>query len=240
MATARHEVFQTSVMSALLDGVYDGNMTIGELLGHGDFGLGTFEALDGELLVLDGVAHQLTADGGARRATSEQTTPFAVVTTFVTHARLDPPTGASRGEVAALIAASVPSHNLLYGVRMTGHFARVTTRTVVRQERPYRPLVEVTRGEPVVEHLDVNGVVAGFRTPAYEGGIGVPGGHVHFIDAAYRRGGHVLDFVADRISVEVCIGTDLHLSLPLTDSFARADLDHGDVAAEVEAAERHH
>lgn len=237
--TARHEVFQTSVMSALLDGVYDGEMTIGELLGHGDFGLGTFDALDGELLILDGVAHQLSADGGARRASPDQTTPFAVVTKFVTHQRLQPPTGATRAEVAALIGASVPSHNLLYGVRMTGHFERVTTRTVVRQERPYRPLVEVTRGEPVVEHVDVEGVVAGFRTPAYEGGIGVPGGHVHFIDTAQRRGGHVLDFLADQITVEVCIGTDLHLSLPMTDAFAHADLDHDDAEAEVEAAERH-
>ena len=240
MLTARHEVFQTSVMSALLDGVYDGDLTIGELLGHGDFGLGTFDALDGELLILDGIAHQLTSDGGARRATPDQKTPFAVVTEFVTHLRLEPPTGASRAEVAALTVAAVPSHNLLYGVRMTGHFVRVTTRTVVRQERPYRTLVEVTRGEPVLEHLDVEGVVAGFRTPAYEGGIGVRGGHVHFIDAAQRRGGHVLDFVADQISVEVCIGTDLHLSLPMTDSFAHADLDHATADAEVEAAERHH
>ncbi len=91
MVTGRHEVFQTSVMSALLDGVYDGDMTIGELLGHGDFGLGTFDALDGELLILDGVAHQLTAGGGARRAASDQRTPFAVVTRFVPHLRLQPP-----------------------------------------------------------------------------------------------------------------------------------------------------
>lgn len=36
------EVYQTSTMGALLGGVYDGNVTIGELLRHGDFGLGTF------------------------------------------------------------------------------------------------------------------------------------------------------------------------------------------------------
>src|SRR3954451_18730624 len=64
----RHDIFQVSVMSALLDGVYDGEMTIGELLSHGDFGLGTVDALDGELLVLDGQAHQLHTDGGAQRA----------------------------------------------------------------------------------------------------------------------------------------------------------------------------
>lgn len=163
-------------MSALLDGVYDGEMTIEELLSHGDFGLGTFNALDGELLILDGVAHQLTADGGARRATRGQRTPFAVVTAFVPHVRLMPPRRASRAEIAALTMASVPSHNLLYGVRMSGRFERVVTRTVVRQSQPYRPLVEVTRGEPVVEHLDVEGYVTGFRTPAYEGGSVCPAG----------------------------------------------------------------
>jgi acetolactate decarboxylase len=235
----RHQIFQTSVMSALLDGVYDGDLTIGELLTHGDFGLGTFDALDGELLILDGVAHQLTAEGDARIAALELKTPFAVVTTFVPHLQLTPPAGATRAEVAEQTVAVLPSHNLLYGVRMTGRFRSVTTRTVVRQTKPYRPLVEVTRGEPVVEHRDVDGVVAGFRTPAYEGGIGVAGGHVHFLDANRRRGGHVLDFVADEITVEVCVGTDLHLSLPMTESFTRADLDPDDVDAQIEAAERH-
>ena len=68
LPSQRHDIFQVSVMTALLDGVYDGEMTIGELLTQRDFGLGTFDALDGELLVLDGAAHQLHADGGAQRA----------------------------------------------------------------------------------------------------------------------------------------------------------------------------
>ena len=44
------EIFQTSTMAALLDGVYEGNVSIRELLRHGDFGLGTFNILDGEML----------------------------------------------------------------------------------------------------------------------------------------------------------------------------------------------
>jgi acetolactate decarboxylase len=90
-----------------------------------------------------------------------------------------------------------------------------------------------------VEHRNVSGVVAGFRTPTYEGGIRVPGGHVHFLDVDQARGGHFFDFVAREVTVEVCIGTDLHVSLPLTDSFARAELDPDDVDAQIEAAERH-
>ena len=59
------EVYQTSTMGALLDGVYDGDVTIAELLTHGDFGLGTFNHLDGEMVVLDGVCHHLRSDGSA-------------------------------------------------------------------------------------------------------------------------------------------------------------------------------
>ena len=57
------EVYQTSTMGALLDGVYEGDVTTRELLRHGDFGLGTFNRLDGEMLVLDGVCYQLRGDG---------------------------------------------------------------------------------------------------------------------------------------------------------------------------------
>ena len=53
----RQTVFQCSLMSALLAGVYDGELTVRELLQHGDFGLGTFNSLDGEMIIVDGVCH---------------------------------------------------------------------------------------------------------------------------------------------------------------------------------------
>lgn len=226
-------------MSALLDGVYDGDQTIGELLRHGDFGLGTFNALDGELLVLDGVTYRLRSDGDATVAAADDRTPFAVITTFVTHVRHDVPTRATRSELVELLAESVPSQNYLYAVRIHGLFGLVRTRTVARQSKPYRPLVAVTAGEPVLEQRDIVGTVAGFRTPLYERGIGVPGGHVHFIDEPLRRGGHVLDFVLENGTLEVCIGTDLHVALPMTAAFAGAHLDPADLDAQVERTERH-
>ncbi|MCA1738575.1 MAG: acetolactate decarboxylase, partial [Actinobacteria bacterium] len=38
----------------MLDGNYDGELTFAELGARGDFGLGTFDALDGEMIGLDG------------------------------------------------------------------------------------------------------------------------------------------------------------------------------------------
>src|SRR6202046_1570034 len=79
---AAAEVYQTSTIAALLDGIYDGDVTIAELLTHGDFGLGTFNRLDGELVVLDGVSHHLRSDGSVGVAAADDRTPFAAVTWF--------------------------------------------------------------------------------------------------------------------------------------------------------------
>ena len=46
-------IFHYSVLKALDNGVLEGDMEIGELKKHGDFGLGTFNKLDGEMIILD-------------------------------------------------------------------------------------------------------------------------------------------------------------------------------------------
>jgi len=237
--TTRHKVFQTSLMSALLDGVYDGDLTVGELLERGDFGLGTFNALDGEMVVLDSVCYQLRGDGRATAARRDQQTPFAVVTTFVPTITATLPPNASRDQVSAFIGGLIRSENYLYAIRITGQFDWVRTRTAARQRQPYPPLREATRNEPVVRLENVAGVVAGFRTPLYEQGIGVPGGHVHFLDDNRERGGHVLDFAIEHGTVQVCLGTDLHLALPLNDAFSNAHLAPDDIAEQIQQTERH-
>lgn len=75
-------LFQVSSFTALLNANYDGWVTLGELRKHGDFGIGTFHALDGELVVVDGQAYRVGADGGVSPAPDLALTPFATVTAF--------------------------------------------------------------------------------------------------------------------------------------------------------------
>ncbi|MEJ7871040.1 MAG: acetolactate decarboxylase, partial [Rubrobacteraceae bacterium] len=75
-----HTLFQTSTIDALLDGRYEGDVSFAELEAHGDFGLGTFEALDGEMIGLDGAFYQVKSDGRAYEVDKTMKTPFAVVT----------------------------------------------------------------------------------------------------------------------------------------------------------------
>lgn len=224
-------------MTALLDGIYDGEMTVGELLGHGNFGIGTFDALDGEMIVLDGVCYQVRGDGSARRAALDQRSPFTVMTNFVPHITGTPPPGLRRAELADFIDELQPSENYMYAVRITGRFSEVTVRTVTKQSKPYRPMVEATGDDAELRFHDIQGVIGGFRTPVYEKGIGVPGCHVHFLDDHRSAGGHVLDFTLDSGEVELCPGTDLSLRLPLTTDFSRAMLAPEDLDRQIHTTE---
>ena len=99
----RHTIFQNSLMSALLDGIYDGEMSVGELLGKGNFGLGTFDALDGEMVIIDGTCYQLRHDGTATRADLNDRSPYAVATNFVPRIRRRAPKDIRRADLSNFI-----------------------------------------------------------------------------------------------------------------------------------------
>lgn len=232
-----HEIYQVSTMNALLDGVYDGETTYAELARHGDFGLGTFNHLDGEMVAVDGRFFHLRSDGSATPVDPAERTPFAVVTFFeADHVlRLERPS--PRAELEAVVERLAPSGNLFYAVRVDGHFRRVLTRTVPMQLPPYRPLTEVTAHEPITTFTDVEGTLVGFRTPDYAQGIGIAGYHLHFLTAAQDAGGHVLDVELARGTLQVGTQAELHLCLPQTSAFMGADLAGHDLDDEIARAE---
>lgn len=236
-SVAGHEIYQVSTMDALLDGVYDGEVTYGELARHGDFGLGTFNGLDGEMVAVDGRFFHLRDDGSATPVDPGERTPFAAVTFFEadTTAALDGPL--TRSALEAAVDDLAPSANLFYAVRVDGTFARVVTRTVAVQHPPYPPLTEVTAHERVTTFADVEGTLVGFRTPDYAQGIGIAGYHLHFVTAARDAGGHVLDLELARGTLGIGSEAELHLCLPRTRAFLEADLAGRDRDAEIRSAE---
>ena len=234
---ADQPVYQTSTMGALLDGVYDGDVTIRELLRHGDFGLGTFNGLDGEMLVLDGVCYQLRGDGSASIARLDELTPFAAVTWFDADRTIDVSAPCDRAAVKALIDASLESTNLMVAVRITGHFSTIHTRTVTEQHQPYPPFTEATQHQQKLTFTDVTGTLGGFRMPEFEQGISVAGYHSHFIDEARTHGGHALDYELVRGTIEVGVRSALHLSLQRTPQFLGAELNHADLDSQIRQTE---
>src|SRR6266404_1737725 len=80
--TGRHRAYQISTSTALVQGVSDGAVSSRKLLANGDFGLGTFEHLDGEMVVLDGIIYQVHGDGTVEARRDDFQIPFAVVSRF--------------------------------------------------------------------------------------------------------------------------------------------------------------
>ena len=208
-----HTLFQTSTIDALLDGNYDGDVSFAELEAHGDFGLGTFDALDGEMVALDGAFYQIRADGRAYPVASQTKTPFAVVTCF--EPALSETLGATN--LAALcerVDQLAADTSVCCGVRVDGRFAYVRTRSVPRQSRPYPPLVEVVANQPVFELHDLQGSLVGFRFPDYAQGLNVAGYHFHFITADRSAGGHVLECRLTSGELRIDREGDLRVELP--------------------------
>jgi acetolactate decarboxylase len=233
----RNELFQTSTIDALLQGVYDGEMTFAELRTHGSFGIGTVNGVDGEMIALGGRFFQVTGDGKVHRLRDEMRTPFASVTDFVPDITIEVTDRATFEELEKRIDAALPSPNWFYAIRVTGQFEMVKTRSVPRQSPPYQPLTEVVKTQPVFDLRDTEGTLAGFRCPAFAKGLNVPGYHLHYLNRAEDAGGHVLGGVLNKGRIEISIKREFRLSMPETRAFREADLAR-DRSRDVRAVEK--
>jgi alpha-acetolactate decarboxylase len=139
--------------------------------------------------------------------------------------------------VTAAIDRQIQSANLIYAIRITGHFTDLHTRTVMEQKPPYPPLTQATEEQAEAVFTDVSGTVVGFRTPEFEQGISVAGYHLHFLNSDRTGGGHILDFSLERGKVEVSGASQLHLSLPTSGAFLDAQLAGDDLAERIGKAE---
>jgi acetolactate decarboxylase len=199
-------ITQVSVINALMVGRYGGVMPIPELLRYGDFGVGTLDHLDGELVVLGGRAYQVRGDGVVVEVDPDRSTPFATVTRFEQDGEFPCPQVDGLTDLNARLDDALRQENNFVAVRVDGRFASITLRSVHRQEPPYRPLGDVAKGQTVWTHGDVIGTLVGVRCPAWVGGLNVPGYHWHFLSDDRKVGGHVLDCRAreGRVQYEVC------------------------------------
>ncbi|MCQ6963303.1 acetolactate decarboxylase [Methanolobus chelungpuianus] len=230
-------LYQVSTINALLEGVYDGDTSLRTLKGHGDFGIGTFNALDGEMIMLDGEIYQVKDDGIAYLSNDSMTTPFAAVTFFEGDETLLINETMSKEELEEHLENMMPNRNIMYAVKITGTFDHMKTRSVPRQEQPYPKLVEVTKNQPTFEFTSVQGTIVGFWLPAYMNGVNVPEYHLHFITDGMDAGGHILEYDISEGTVEIDRTYDFYLSLPRDESFMDADLEK-DNSSELEMVEK--
>jgi len=238
LGTPVHTLFQVSTSGALVAGVSSRAVSVKTILDHGDFGLGTFADLDGEMAVLDGRVYQIQGNGRVLEAPADAGAPFAVVTRFTPQIDVEVEPLAALADLQAACDKFRSSSNIFYAFRLDGRFSRVRTRAV-NPPRQGRRLIEAAKSQSEFLFTDIDGTLVGLWSPGFSSAFSVAGYHFHFISADRQHGGHLLDCATGKLQLRMEALTDFHLALPETESFLKADLSKNP-AEELAYAEQAH
>lgn len=214
-------VYLSAPVSALMKGVYEENTTIAEIKKHGDFGLGTFNNLDGEMVMIDGMVYQLSADGHTHQIIDTVQTPFACVTFFKPTTVEEVSEELDYAAFKNLLYRLIPSMNMFYALRIDGVFRRVKAWSIPKQEN-HRPISEVTA--ETFEYNDLEGTIVGFYTPDFIKSLSMAGYHLHFLTADRQQGGHLQYCEVKRARIGVQFVSKLILNMPMTIDYLTASL----------------
>jgi acetolactate decarboxylase len=230
-------LFQVSTSGALVEGIYQGVVTVGELKRHGDLGLGTFADLDGEMVVVDGGFWQVPGSGAVHEASDSDLAPFAVVTNFRPERNIELASVVSFDDLLGQLDTLRNSNNLFFAVRIDGQFSYVHTRAVCKAE-PGVGLVDAASAQAEFDFHTIAGTIVGFWTPEYAKSINISGWHLHFLTEDRAGGGHLLDVAGSMLKAEVQHLDDFRMAIPESPEFLKADLTR-DPSRSLDKAERH-
>jgi acetolactate decarboxylase len=233
--TPLHTLFQVSTSRSLVAGKYGGVITCEKLLEHGDFGLGTFAGLNGEMIVVDGHVFRIEGSGRISEARPDDEAPFATVTRF--DPTVDEPMDATTSfdDLKVHLDKFRRSDNLFYAFRIDGPFRHVKTRAVCTPE-PGATLLDAARSQHEFDFHDSHGTLIGIYSPTFSGAVSVPGYHIHYLSDDRTQGGHLLEIETGRVRLRVQEVEDFHIALPENEEFLKADLSR-DTSSDLERAE---
>lgn len=216
-------LFQVSTLDALLQGLYSGSLTVAQLKQYGDFGLGTYEGLDGEMIVLDGHFYHMRSTGVLTEAADNEMVPFAAVAPFQpeTQFTVGP---VSMADLSTLLDTLLPSKNYFYAIKIHGTFSAMMTRAIPIQYLPYPPLSQLVPIQSVFNYSNTVGTAVDIRSPAFVAGINQVAHHYHFVSDDLKGGGHALSFTTGQVVVSIQTLRRFEVALPGDELFQKATL----------------
>jgi len=238
LGVSLHTLFQISTSGALVQGIYERAVSSTFLLNYGDFGIGTFDNLDGEMVVLDGAIYQVRSDGTVTKIVDDTGTPFAVVVHFIADQDQTIDSASSFEDLTKICDQYRDSDNLFYAFRIDGRFEHIHTRAM-KATLDGLPLAKAAAIQPEFDFKDIDGTLVGIWAPQFSSAFNVAGYHFHFLSEDRTKGGHLLQCSGKNLRVRVERLNDFHLSLPESEEFLRADLTK-DTAKELAYAEQAH
>ena len=223
MSEKQTVMYQVSTLQALAMGYTRPVVTVGELLRHGDTGLGTFEDVGGEMIVLDGRCYRADETGAVAEAAPGTGVPFASVTELAGCERFemeDIPDIAALRTVMDLKIEEGFGLNSMHMARIDGFFESVSARSESAfrsQHVSLKKVLEKTQRD--FRFSDVPGTLVCVYYPDYMEGINAPGWHFHFLSADRKRGGHVFELRMAAGGVQLDRISSIEIRLPEEPAF---------------------
>jgi acetolactate decarboxylase len=227
VAHDRDCMYQVSLLQGLTFGDYYGSITVEELEKNGDTGIGTFNRLNGELIMIDGETYRAAGDGSVELVSDEETIPFSVVTYLDQDETRDLREIRSYEELCIALDEIVAERgkNRFYMVRIDGNFNEINVRSVNAQDEPYEPLVDaLERDQTFFDYENIEGTMIGLYCPPYMADLNAVGWHLHFISKDKTKGGHVLGINFDDAVLTWDDTDGFDVKLPQNEMFAGFDL----------------
>ncbi len=224
---AGDELFQTALLQSLMQGEYDGVITVKELKTYGDTGIGTFQGVNGELVMSGGKVYQALWDGSVKIASDDETVPFANVTFFDADIKKDGVTAENFGALTEIMTSIIREHgrNQFYMAKVSGLMSHILVRSELKQEEPYKPLNDALKTDQrEFEYKDIRGTIVALYCPNYMSGLNSAGWHLHFVSEDGTKGGHVLNVSTKDCLLEMDSISEFVMIVPNRKTFNEKDL----------------
>ncbi len=223
----RESIYQVALLQSLTQGYYDGIIKVSELKEHGDIGIGTFEGVNGEMIVLDGKVYQALGDGSVQEADNDETVPFSNVTFFDKDITSDISDIKNIDALKENLDKTVNENgrNMFYFVKLNGTFSKMNVRSELKQKKPYKSLDKaLATDQREFNYKDIKGTVVALYCPDYMDGLNTPGWHFHFISDDRKKGGHILELAFDNAEAEMDKTSEFEMKLSDNKTFQKLEL----------------
>jgi|GEM_PF-6598840 len=194
---------QIGAFQDLVDAKFDGVVPIHALKAMGNMGVGTFNGIDGEMVVLDGNVYQVNSFGDVSQPKGDTLTPFACVDWFVPTKTKQVTGHLTQRELEQTIDKMAGDPNALLAIEVKGNFDNLVARAFPKQLPPYIGYAKLAGRENRFPFAHTDGTMVGFRLPKSVGTQNVAGYHFHFLNGARTHGGHILSYEVSNGTVQV-------------------------------------
>lgn len=197
LSSNTHKMYQVSTLQALAMGYSRAVISVSELLKRGDTGLGTYEDVNGEMILIDGHPYRADENGAIIEVDGSTGIPFCAATFLDREKALPLQETEDIESLKRWLDLKIEEDfglNSMHVARIDGTFHSIAARS----EAPYRShhvrLKEVLeKTQKDFSYHEITGTLVCIYFPDYMDGINAPGWHLHFISEDRKQGGHVFD-----------------------------------------------